>query len=192
MNLPMRSTRSALVLLAALAFCALAALPRQLAGDEIPAEKRARGKRETILAGIDLAHRSLRDVKRLYGPPDKVDKTPTPPGFSEIEYTWERPGRNKLAVRTRNADGEPERLVEIDVWGSRPLGRTGRTGQGLTLGCSMDCVEKVYGRRYEVLRPAEEGNLAVWLAWDEDFNLTLDFDQHQRIDHLQISRNEDD
>ncbi|HEV7515184.1 MAG TPA: hypothetical protein VGR07_02685 [Thermoanaerobaculia bacterium] len=171
---------------------ALALAVARLAADEIPEEKRARGKRETVLAGIDIAQRTLADVKKLYGPPDHIDKTPTPPGYSEIEYVWEKPGRNRLAVRTRNADGEPERLVEIDVWGEKPTGRLGRTGQGLTLGRTMRSVERIYGKRYEVLRPADQGRLAVWLAWDEDWSLNLDFDEHQRINHIQVVKNEEE
>jgi hypothetical protein len=165
----------------------------RLGADEIPEAKRARGKRETVLAGVDIARRTLVDIKRLYGAPDIVDKTPTPPGYSEIEYRWERPGRNKLAVRTRNADGEPEHLVEIDVWGEKPTGRLGRTGQGLTLGSTLRAVERIYGKRYEVLRPADPGRrLAIWIAWDEDWSLNLDFDEQQRINHIQVVKNEDD
>jgi hypothetical protein len=169
-------------------------LPR-LAADEIPEAKRARGRREIVLAGIDLARWGLAPIakiEKLYGPPSHVDKTPTPPGYSETEYVWEKPGRNKLAVRTRSEGSGPERLVEVDVYGEKPTGRLGRTGRGLTLGCTMRCVEKLYGKRYEVLRPAGQGRLAVWLAWDEDFNLNLDFDEHQRINHIQVSRNEED
>lgn len=180
-----------LSLLAALVLAVLA-LAQLLVAEEMPKEKWAHGKRETVLAGIDLARRTLQDVKKLYGPPDHVDKTPTPPGYSEIEYTWERPGRNKLSVRTRNEEGEPEQLVEIDVFGEAPTGRLGRTGRGLALGCTMRCVEKLYGKRYEVLRPADPGRLAIWIAWDEDFSLTLDFDAQQRINHIQVSKNEEE
>jgi hypothetical protein len=181
----------ALVLLVLLAL-GLPRLPR-LAAEEMPREKRAHGRRETVLAGIDAARKSLADIKRLYGPPDVVDKTPTPPGYSEIEYRWERPGRNRLAVRTRNEEGEPERLVEIDVWGEKPTGRLGRTGRGLALGDTLRSVERIYGRRYEVLRPAGPGRrLAIWIAWDDDWNLHLDFDEHQRIDHIQVAKNEED
>ena len=185
----MRSPRNRILLLFALL---LSALALGLSAEEMPQAKRAHGKRETVLGGIDLARKTLEDVKRLYGPPDHVDKTPTPPGFSEIEYVWERPGHNKLAVRTRNAENEPERLVEIDIWGEKPTGRLGRTGRGLPLGCTLRCVERIYGKHYEVLRPADRGRLAIWLAWDEDFNLTLDFDAHQRIHHIQVARNEED
>jgi len=178
--------------LLALALVLLATgLPR-LAAEEMPEAKRARGKRETVLAGIDVARRTLKDVEKLYGPPDVVDKTPTPPGYSEIEYRWERPGRNKLAVRTRNAEGEPERLVEVDVWGEKPTGRLGRTGQGLTLGSTLRAVERIYGKRYVVLRPADQGRLALWIAWDDDWSFHLDFDEHQRINHIQVARNEEE
>lgn len=173
------------ILLAALA------LPR-LAAEEMPRAKRAHGRRETVLAGIDLPRWKLKDVEKLYGPPDHVDKTPTPPGFSEIEYVWEKPERNKLAVRTRSETGKPERLVEIDVWGEQPTGPLGKTGRGLALGDDLSTVEKTYGKRYEVLRPADPGPLALWFAWDEDFNLSLDFDGHRRVSHIQVSRNEDD
>ena len=70
--------------------------------------------------------------------------------------------------------------MEIDVWGQKAtggsdrlgrLGRLGRTGRGLTLGGTRRRVEQVYGRRYQVLRPADKGRLALWLAWDEDFSL---------------------
>jgi hypothetical protein len=168
----------------------------RLGADEIPEAKRARGRRETVLAGIDIARLQkapIAKIKKLYGAPDVVDKTPTPPGYSEIEYRWERPGRNKLAVRTRNEDGEPEHLVEIDVWGEKPTGRLGRTGQGLTLGSTLRSVERIYGKRYEVLRPGDKGRrLALWIAWDEDWSLNLDFDEHQRINHIQVVKNEDD
>ncbi|HZF11513.1 MAG TPA: hypothetical protein VFE33_22210 [Thermoanaerobaculia bacterium] len=187
----MRAARHRRLFLLALLVVSLV-LPRLLPAEEMPLEKRAHGKRETVLAGIDLARKTLADVQRLYGPPDHVDKTPTPPGFSEIEYVWERPGRNRLAVRTRNEEGEPERLVEIDVWGEKPTGRLGRTGRGLPLGCSLQCVEKIYGKRYEVLRAADHGRLAIWIAWDEDWSLNLDFDDHQRVNHIQVARNEED
>jgi hypothetical protein len=171
---------------------ALAARVPRLAADEIPEAKRARGRRETVLAGIDLARRKLADVEKLYGPPDHVDKTPTPPGYAETEYVWEQAGRNRLAVRTRSEGSGPERLVEIDVWGEKATGGLGRTGRGLALGGTRRRVEQVYGRRYEVLRPADQGRLALWFAWDEDFSLNLDFDEHQRINHIQVVRNEDD
>jgi hypothetical protein len=176
---------------AALALALTPGAPR-LGADEIPEAKRARGRRETVLAGIDLSRRTLAGVEKLYGRPDVVDKTPTPPGYSEIEYRWERPGRNQLAVRTRNADGEPEHLVEIDVWGEKPTGRIGRTGQGLTLGSTLRAVERIYGKRYEVLRPAGQGRLALWIAWDDDWSLNLDFDEHQRVNHIQVEKNEEE
>ena len=182
-----------LLLAATVAGWALLALGLQrLAADEIPEAKRAHGRRETVLAGIDLARWNLPRVEKLYGPPDHVDKTPTPPGYAETEYVWEKPGRNKLAVRTRSEGSGPERLVEVDIYGEKPTGRLGRTGRGLTLGCTMRCAEKLYGKRYEVLRPAGPGRLAVWFAWDEDFSLNLDFDEHQRINHIQVEKNEDD
>jgi hypothetical protein len=175
-----------------LATLALAVAAPHLQADEIPEAKRARGRRETVLAGIDLARKKLADFEKLYGPPDHVDKTPTPPGFAETEYVWEPPGKNRLAVRTRSEKNGPERLVEIDVWGEEPTGALGRTGRGLTLGSPQSRVEAIYGRRYEVLRPATEGRLALWLAWDEDFSLNLDFDENQRVNHIQVVRNEDD
>lgn len=183
-----------LLLLATFALAAaLAVMAPRLGADEIPRAKRARGRRETVLAGIDLARRKLADVEKLYGPPDHVDKTPTPPGYAETEYVWEHPGRNRLAVRTRSEGSRPEHLVEIDVWGEEPTGGLGRTGRGLTLGSSQARVEQLYGRRYEVLRAAEPGKrLALWFAWDEDFSLNLDFDENQRVNHIQVVRNEDD
>ncbi len=188
-----------LLLLATLALAVvLEIMAPRLGADEIPEAKRARGRRETILAGIDLARRKLADVEKLYGPPDHVDKTPTPPGYAETEYVWEHPGRRsptspRLAVRTRSEGSRPEHLVEIDAWGEEPTGALGRTGRGLTLGSTQARVEQLYGRRYEVLRAAEEGKrLALWFAWDEDFSLNLDFDENQRVNHIQVVRNEDD
>lgn len=130
---------------------------------------------EHELAGVKVYGMKLKDVVALYGKPvsQEKDKQGLP------LYVWKKSGI-KLQVGT--AYDNPENIYAVDVWGSKPVGKLGRTSQGLTLGCNLDCVKKIYGPKVIQLSPTE-----ALVAFNDETSLRVGLDQGGHVNHISLA-----
>jgi hypothetical protein len=130
---------------------------------------------EHELAGVRVYGMKLKDVIALYGKPasQEKDKQGLP------LYIWQKSGI-KLQVGT--AYDNPENVYAVDVWGSKPVGRLGKTSQGLALGCKLECVKKIYGPKVIQISPTE-----AMVVFSDDTDLRVGLGEGGRINHISLA-----
>ena len=162
--------------------------PANSFADHLPEHLLARGRPETILAGIDLKHTSFEKIVRLYGKPTEQKRwEPGLPNSSgAIDYYWRRRGLN-LHVQV-------EFLPERPDWKSVGLAAVGRgtsrkvkTGVGLGIGDTLSDLRRVYGNRYH-LRDIPKLNIhdAMFQWRQEEYSLVAELDHKNRITSLTL------
>jgi hypothetical protein len=174
-----------------------------LAGaDHLPANLLAKGKRDTVLAGIDLASSNPDEVRRKFGPPTKTVKAPNNPGWTgylwqasntllEVEVTKGKTRDYVDTVTVVRRNGE----TPTSVWTIPPP----MTGRGLKLGDTIAELTMVYGSKFKFSKQAKvpvdtdpflavAGSETAVVQWAQlEFTLTAGFDEHGQIIALRLS-----
>ena len=130
---------------------------------------------EHELSGIKVYGTKLKQVIALYGQPTgkEKDKQGLP------LYIWKKHGI-KLQVGT--AYDDPEHVYAVEVWGSKPFGALGKTSQGLTLGCDLQCVKRIYHPK--LIQPS--ASEAV-VAFSDDTRLQVGLDASGHVNHISLA-----
>jgi hypothetical protein len=129
---------------------------------------------EHELSGIKVYGTKLKKVIALYGQPTTREKDKQ--GLAL--YIWKK-GGIKLQVGT--AYDHPENVYAVDVWGSKPNGALGKTGKGLTLGCDLECVKKIYHPKLIQPSPSE-----AIIAFSDDTRLQVGLDASGHVNHISL------
>jgi|tagenome__1003787_1003787.scaffolds.fasta_scaffold20168951_2 hypothetical protein len=129
---------------------------------------------EHKLSGIKVYGMKLQQVIDIYGKPtaQEKDKQGLP------LYIWKK-GAIKLQVGT--AYDNPENVYSVEVWGSKPLGVLGKTSKGLTLGCNLDCVKRIY--RPKLIQPSPSEAI---IAFNDDTRLQVGLDASGHVNHISL------
>ena len=129
---------------------------------------------EHTLSGIKVYGMKLKQVIALYGQPTlkEKDKQGLP------LYIWKKAGI-KLQVGT--AYDNPENVYAVEVWGNKPLGQLGKTSKGLTLGCELECVKKIYRPKLIQPNPSE-----AIIAFSDDTRLQVGLDASGHVNHISL------
>ena len=155
--------------------------------DHLPEELLAKGKPETILAGINLSGLKLSDVIKLYGQPTKVEASEqnNPKIANSYDYYWVKAGLNLHILVQRlpqNESWEYVSLVGVSAGTSR---RIGRTGSGLRLGGKLADIKRIYGRRLKTRKIPKLKINDVMVQWRrEEYSLVATLDSLNRITSL--------
>jgi hypothetical protein len=167
----MPSLRTSLSVVLAMACFLLVSLQAQhYTEDQITVSKAP----EHELSGIKVYGMKLKQVIALYGQPTAKDKDKQ--GLPL--YIWKKHGI-KLQVGT--AYDSPEKVYAVEVWGSKPLGSLGKTSQGLTLGCDLQCVKKIYHPKLIQPSPSE-----AIIAFNDDTRLQVGLDTSGHVNHISL------
>jgi hypothetical protein len=129
---------------------------------------------EHELAGVKVYGMKLKQVIALYGKPASQDKDKQ--GLPL--YLWKKSGI-KLQVGT--AYDNPQNVYAVDVWGDKAAGRLGKTGMGLTLGCDLECVKKIYNPKLIQPSPSE-----AFIVFKDDTRLRVGLDSRGRVNHISL------
>jgi hypothetical protein len=171
-----------------------------LAADHLEGKQQALGKPERMLSGIDVSKSTVAEVIQMYGKPASKRDIPAE-GVKdgtggERNYVWER-GGIRLGVWTYYHNDHESAVDAVDVWGKSPSGVNGKSGQGLTLGATMEQQRIVYGDRFFVSStygqqlpngPDPKGKVkSVLLEWHDGTQMVVDYDSNGRITHMQLS-----
>jgi len=140
----------------------------------VPEDQLTLGPPELELSGINVYGTKLKQVIALYGKPTSQDKDKQ--GLPL--YIWQKSGI-KLQVGT--AYDNPENVYAVEVWGTKPAGKLGKTGKGLALGCDLDCVRKIYGAKLIQPSPTE-----ALVAFREDTRLRVGLDAAGHVNHIAL------
>jgi hypothetical protein len=169
----------------------------QAAADHLPEKLLARGKPETVLAGVDLRTATPAAVLRQFGPPTRTIRVPNNPGWTG--YLWDKEG-----VRLEIEVSQGKRGDYIDTVTVVRLGNATRpesppaTGAGLRLGDSLDRLKQLYGDRLQMLRQAPvpvstgpfeltPGSQIAVLQWSSlEFTLTAGLDAEGKVVALRL------
>lgn len=148
--------------------------------DHLPPELQARGRPEKKLARIHLEQTRLADVIRMYGKPSKIEKQPSPPDITMIDYYWNL-SRGKLHLLMVQ---DFISLVEVEgSAGSAWL----QTSRGLKIGDNLDDLRRLYGPRYKVRKVPSANVHEVIIQWrSEEFSLIAELDKKGRIKRLSL------
>jgi hypothetical protein len=134
------------------AVCVFALFAAIAVADHLPAALQARGKPETILAGIDLAHGDADEVLQKFGPPTKKVTVPNNPQWTG--YLWDTSTTRLEVEVSRGKDKNYLNAVTIVRLGDgarNAADATGdSTGQGLRLGDNLGQLKKIYGSRFKL------------------------------------------
>ena len=130
---------------------------------------------EHELAGIKVYGMKLKQVIALYGKPTSKDKDKQ--GLPV--YLWKKSGI-KLQVGT--AYDNPQNVYAVEVWGDKAVGRLGKTGMGLTLGCDLECVKKIYNPKLIQPSPSE-----AFMVFKDDTRLRVGLDAGGRVNHISLT-----
>ncbi len=147
--------------------------------DHLPEGKRAQGKGESVLCGIDLQHASLEDLTKLLGEPTAV---------REDARVW-KTQNVKVEVgidRVLNPDNTLGQyyVSYVEVWGRKPDGKFGRTGRGLALGDTIERLRALYGNRY--VEKGSKGVQTVSIEWRDTTWLDVEFDGTGHVNHIKL------
>jgi hypothetical protein len=164
----MRTSLSAALAVACL--CVISLDAQHYTEDQITASKSP----EHELSGIKVYGMKLKQVIALYGQPTAKDKDKQ--GLPL--YIWKKRGI-KLQVGT--AYDSPENVYAVEVWGSKPSGSLGKTGQGLTLGCDLQCVKKIYHPKLIQPSPSE-----AIIAFNDETRLQVGLDANGHVNHISL------
>lgn len=145
-----------------------------LQAQHVPEDQLTLGPPEHELSGINVYGAKLKHVIALYGKPTSQDKDKQ--GLPL--YIWQKAGI-KLQVGT--AYDNPENVYAVEVWGTKPAGKLGRTGKGLALGCDLNCVRKIYGAKLIQPSPTE-----ALVAFREDTRLRVGLDAAGHVNHIAL------
>ena len=145
-----------------------------LQAQHIPEDQLTLGPPEHELAGINVYGMKLREVIARYGKPTSKDKDKQ--GLPV--YIWQKGG---IRLQVGTAYDHPENVYAVDVWGSKPSGKLGRTSRGLVLGCDLECVKKIYGSKLIQPSPSE-----ALVAFGDDTRLRLGLDGNGHVNHISL------
>lgn len=155
--------------------------------DHLPDNLVIRGIPEHKLCGIDVYQTHVPQIEAVYGRPTSFSDSPeTGADVLGRDYVWQKNDLKLQASVYRHKDGTETEAYVVDVWGSRADGKLGRTGQGIRLGCTIECIHEKYGRRYRITRGTPAAPASLLLEWKDGTHLSIDFDAHGRVDHLQL------
>ena len=147
--------------------------------DHLPDNRVARGKADSILCGIDVKNSSVAALSKLLGKPTVVRSD---------TRIW-KTANVKVEVgidQALNGDNSPGALYisYVEVWGTKPDGKLGRTGKGLALGDTIDRLREVYGTRY--IEKLANGVHTVSIEWRDTTGLQVEFDKNGRVNHMRL------
>jgi hypothetical protein len=157
--------------------------------DELPDELLARGRPETVLAGIDLKHTTIEKIVKRFGKPtaEKRWEPAMPNSVGQIDYYWHKKGLDLhvgIQYSNKEPDWKPVDRVEIGPGTSRQLGKT---GAGLKLGDSLSDLRRLYGRRFHMRDIPKSKIHDVMIQWRrEEYSLVATLDQRNRITSLTL------
>lgn len=174
------------VALTAVAFAHIAT--ETAAADHLERREQATSKPEHILSGIDVYKTTLKQVFVTYGKPtSKVDIPPegVKDGVGgERAYTWKKE-EMRLIVGTAYHN-KHESVCSVDVWGSAPGNRLGKSGRGLALGSTLQRQKALYGTRFFVSSGQIGKVKFLLLVWHDGTQMVVDYDTTGRVSHLQL------
>jgi hypothetical protein len=129
---------------------------------------------EHELSGIKVYGMKLKEVIGLYGKPmaQQKDKQGLP------LYIWKKGG---ITLQVGTAYDNPENVYSVEVWGNKPLGGLGKTSKGLTLGCDLDCLKKIY--RPKLIQPSPSEAI---IAFNDDTRLQVGLDAGGHVNHISL------
>jgi hypothetical protein len=154
----------------------------------ISEEHRAQGNRETLLSGIDVYKTHPEEVSRKLGTPYKARNVTNGESSGEKQYWW-RSGTTRIRGATmyhfEKGQVIESRIYGVDVWGAPSASEYAQTGSGLMLGDTESKLVKIYGARFRKQR-TQRGTIHIDLEWKDGTTLGIDFDNHNRINHMQL------
>lgn len=174
--------------------------------DHVPEEKIAQGKVESFLCGIDIHSTTIEQAVVILGKPNQVVTTADEKVFEGKNYNeypagvdnawrdfiWTIKGVKLRLYSGYYIDQKTHQRVQsgiyaVDVWGSKPIGKMGVTGQGLDLGDPLSKVKKIYGKLFVQNRKADTRQLYLLIEWKDGSQMNIDFDEKNRINHIGLS-----
>jgi hypothetical protein len=156
-----------------------------LRADDLPDRLRAKGRADTMLAGIDVYKSPVKAVIAELGPPTKVIDVPeTGPVAGERDYEWQK-GDLKLVCGTWNYKGQNSICYSVEVWGTDSRSKIGSTGRGLRLGSPLAEIHRIYGQRL-LLNMLHDGDAQVTIQWKDDTTLYAFLNKKGRINHIHL------
>lgn len=165
-------------------FLTLVATSMSAVADHLRDSEIARGKADTVLCGVDVYATPLKQVVAELGPPTKGDTTlSTIDQAGGVDYEWQAKGlRIELGAWNAKSESVP---YSVEVWGTKPVRKLGRTGRGLSLGDTQKDVLRIYGNRLFVTKLADGAKYMI-IQWRDDTTLYLTFNLQGQINHMHL------
>ena len=179
-------------ILSLLMFCLV--LTSRASADHLEGDQLAKGRVEHIFCGVNVYKTNASEAIKIYGKPTTIEIVPLKdsvyPPAGDKNYIWKKPGL-KMELYT-GFYIEHQKTIEsvasgVDVWGEKPRGQIGVTGQGLVLGDSIAKVEKIYGKKFYKNKNVNSGLTYVEVQWQDGTQLMIDFNRNEKINHMQLA-----
>lgn len=152
--------------------------------DHLPTAKVAKGKPDTVLAGVDVYHTTVEQLIKRWGQPSLVRDIPDQGTVAGgRDYIWKKDG-HKIDCGTWNDKGVRSIVYSVDVQGTQ-IDRRFSTGRGLVIGQNGTSVRKIYGDRY-VVSPYHSGMRQLTIQWADDTTLYVLIDRSNRVVGLHL------
>lgn len=105
-------------------------LPCILKADHLPDREMAKGKSDTVLSGVNVYVSTVAAVEKRLGKPARIEDLPERDNVAGgRNYEWRRPGV-RLVLGTWSDKGRHSIASSVEVWGAKPDGIIGTTGEG--------------------------------------------------------------
>jgi hypothetical protein len=155
-------------------------------GDHLPEGLIAKGKPEHMLCGIDVYKTNFKGAEATLGSPSyssDIKVTYFPKGWGFRLHVWNIHMASLFAYSSYRSQQDPaeDQMYEVEIYGLAPSGIFGRTGAGLSLGCDLACVERIYGSRFYRQSPHD-----ILLEFSDGTQLTVGFDSGGKIYHMML------
>ena len=169
-----------------------------VSADHLEGKQLATGVAEHRLSGVDVYRTTIAEVIKMYGEPTSKRDLSEEVGHGTgkwYSYAWEKEGI-KLVAWAHDETEHGTVVYGVDMWGSAPNERLGKTGRGLTLGSTLQQQKALYGDRFFVSStygkmlpsgPDPKSKIkSVLLEWHDGTQMVVDYDLNGHISHMQL------